>query len=161
MTNADVAHPPLEHVVEDALEGMETDQLWARLEAIKGEVRELMSERARIEQVMWSRAKEARPEVETAGTAVLAGETTQVTVGATRTWDYHEKPLQALGYAEDPQGRRLLTDVEYGKLVTWVPKVDGVYYNTLLKRGGFVKEALERCRTLKSAAPTFTGKERR
>lgn len=161
MTNADVMHPPLEHVLEDALEGQGTDQLWARSEQIKDEVRELTNERSRIEQVLWARARDTRPEVQTSGTAVLAGEATLLTVGADRTWEYHEAALQELGAAEDPQGRPLLTPVEYSKLVTWIPKVDGVFYNTLLKRGGFVKEALERCRTLKSARPTFTAKARR
>lgn len=154
-------HPPLEHVLEDLSESLTVDQLWAKVEGIKAQVRELTIERGHLEQILWRRAKEARPEVQEAGSAVLAGETTELTVGASRTWEFYEKPLQELGEAKDGQGQPLLTAAEYSELVTWIPKVDGVYFNTLLRRGGFVAEALKRCRSLKSASPTFTAKARR
>ena len=155
--------PTTEAVAEDvgaALQGMSIDGLNQIRDELAAEIKDLQARKGAIEQELWRRAKEARPEVELRGTASLAGEFVEVVVGADRTWEWNEKELLALQLAKDPSDRPLLTEVEYGRLVSWVAKVDGRYYNTLLRRGGFVAEALERCRTLKSARPTIESKVR-
>lgn len=56
--------------------------------------------------------------------------------------------------------RPILTEEEYGELVTWIPKVDGRAFNSLIRRGGLVERVLLACRSLKSARPTFVVKAR-
>lgn len=177
-------HPPLLHVLEDLNIAEATNDSLADFRGrISTEVTQLTEYRGRIDQELWTRAKEARPEVETTGTAELVGEQASIKVGADRTWEWDEAGFLALqgmcvcGHVRPIHGatgsgdhsfllactlqgcdclyyKPLLTLEEYSKLVTWVAKVDGREYNSLQRRGGIWARVLAPLRTLKSARPT-------
>lgn len=91
--------PDPAHVDEDAgnwLHNASVDELALNLEQIGADIRRLTQYRDRINQELWRRAQEARPEVETSGTAVLAGDRVSMTVGADREWTYNEPALMSL-----------------------------------------------------------------
>lgn len=162
-----VDRPTPEEVAEDAgtaipqyetesLARLSVDQLVDYKKYLEVEIRTYQGKKTATEQELWRRAQEARPEVATAGTAVLAGDHIAVTVGADRSWNWNERALQLLG-----QDEKLLTAAEYSRLVTWTAKVDGSFFNTLLRRGGDLATRLLACRTLRSSRPTFEVRARR
>lgn len=158
------------------------DELAAEMTRLGDEIKYLSGQRSAIQQEIWRRAREANPGVETAGTAQVAGEHVVANVSADRDWEWHPDALLALqttcgncGNAWEDHDLRLsggrvchgdqateyaateyapvLTVAEYGRLVSWIPKVDGRYFLSLARRGGVLGEALARCRSLKSARP--------
>lgn len=158
-----MTRPSTEHVAEDIgilIRDASIDYLVAWRENLDRDIKDLQRQKGALEMELDLRARAARPEALESGTAQLVGETTLVSVGYSREWAWDQAELLALQGAKDGQGQPLLTDAEYSRLVSWEPKVDGRFFNTLRNRGGFLKEALDRCRSLKSARPTFDVKER-
>lgn len=174
----------LRDIIEDVgLQNADPDLLVARLEELKREGRALADERGDISDEMSRRAQAARPSVLEAGTAVVVGASTETTVGFEREYAWNAPNLVALAktcgrcehihaasgaYSElcavdDCTCRHfeaVINELEHGRLVSYVMKVDGVFYNTLRRRGGLLERLLLECRTLTSAVPKLTTKER-
>lgn len=162
MTTDANTRPSAAEVAEDAGYGRWTlERIADRRNDIDREVNALRTEKGMLDQELVRRAKEARPDFnEEGGTAQIAGSSMTMTVGYDRDWEWNEGEIKKLQLAKDAQGVPLLTELEFSKLATWELKVSGRVYNELLKRGGFIREALLRCRSLKNARPTFTAKAR-
>jgi hypothetical protein len=134
------------------------DALWRLRAEAQHEIDTARDYKTAIDAELSRRFREAHPDydAESGGTVELAGERVVLKLGYSRTYEYDDKALLQLVADE------LITQSEFDELVTaWQAKVDGRFFNSLLRRGEALKDRLLGTRKVKGTpSPQFEAKER-
>lgn len=141
-----------------SLTDMTSDALWKLRESYADEIRGLSQDKGAIEQELHRRIREAHPDFteESKGTVQIAGERYFFKLGWDR--DYIDP---ADDVVQRVQASDLLTQAETEELIDWKPKVNGVAWNKLIKKGGEIAALIAPLRPVRQVRPKLEALERK